>query len=384
MHYSPGLMLACSALFAASATAQQEGVKLIGRWLAPESAATATYAGSTVILSFKHSSTVSADLKVSKSKGSQDLFISVSVDGGKPLRMGLARGEHPRVLLASGLSGGPHLVAIRKEGEPAFGALQFSKPTLEVAGRWLPISDDRPIIEVIGDSDATGICALGPDSPEDAVNIWNAQWASEAVSWVGLLEAQLAAVGHPADMVDLAISGSKTASEAESYDLTAPGYSEAVFGEYSPPGRRHASLVLMWGGGNDRHGGGDVATGGGALTYAALSAFQKGVYDQLTKVFARNPDVRAVLLDYIDPTLPDWKPAYDQVLSLFSGAERERIFFLRVQVPQGRQDACEMDPNGHPNVSLHSTWAAQILSWMLSPDIFPRLGFPNGRDWGGL
>ncbi len=373
-----------SALFAAPASAQQDGVKLVGRWLPPESAPTATYAGSTVVLSFKHSSSVSADFKVSNSKGGQDVFIAVSVDGGKPVRMGLSQGEHSGVLLASGLSGGPHVVAVRKEGEPKFGALQFSKPRLDVAGRWQPVTGDRPIIEVIGDSDATGICALGPDSPEDAVSIWNSAWASEAVSWVGLLEADLAAVGHPADVVDLAISGSKTRSEAESYDYTAPGYSDAKFGEYPPPGRKHVSLVFLWGGGNDHRGGGDVASGTGAIAYANLSTFQKGVYDQLTKIFARNPDVKAVLLGYIDPTIPDWKPAYDQVASLFSDDERKRIFFLPVRVPRGKQDACEIDPKGHPNVSLHSTWAAQILTWMLSKDVFPQLGFPSGQDWGDL
>ncbi|MGO9992628.1 MAG: hypothetical protein ACLPTF_08940 [Steroidobacteraceae bacterium] len=384
MHHPLGLMLMWSALFAAPASAQQDGVKLVGRWLPPESAPTATYAGSTVVLSFKHSSSVSADFKVSNSKGGQDVFIAVSVDGGKPVRMGLSQGEHSGVLLASGLSGGPHVVAVRKEGEPKFGALQFSKPRLDVAGRWQPVTGDRPIIEVIGDSDATGICALGPDSPEDAVSIWNSAWASEAVSWVGLLEADLAAVGHPADVVDLAISGSKTRSEAESYDYTAPGYSDAKFGEYPPPGRKHVSLVFLWGGGNDHRGGGDVASGTGAIAYANLSTFQKGVYDQLTKIFARNPDVKAVLLGYIDPTIPDWKPAYDQVASLFSDDERKRIFFLPVRVPRGKQDACEIDPKGHPNVSLHSTWAAQILTWMLSKDVFPQLGFPSGQDWGDL
>ncbi len=384
MHYPLGLMLICSALSAAPASAQQDGVKLVGRWLPPDSAPTATYAGSTVELRFKHSSRVSADFKVSNSKGSQDLFIAVSVDGGKPVRMGLSRGEHPGVLLASGLSDGPHTVAVRKEGEPKFGALQFSRPTLDVAGKWQPVTGDRPIIEVIGDSDATGICALGPDSPEDPVSIWNSAWASEAASWVGLLEADLAAVGHPADVVDLAISGSKTGSEGESYDYTAPGYSDAKFGEYPPTGRKHASLVFLWGGGNDHHGGGDVARGPGAIAYANLSTFQKGVYGQLTKIFARNPDVTAVLLAYIDPTIPDWKPAYDQVASMFSADERKRIFFLPVHVPKGKQDACEIDPRGHPNASLHSTWAAQILTWMLSKDVFPQLGFPSGQDWGDL
>jgi hypothetical protein len=144
----------------------------------------------------------------------------------------------------------------------------------------------------------------------------------------------------------------------------------------------------LWGGGNDRHGGGDIASGtapgSGAVTYANLSNFQKGVYDQLTKILARNPDAKAVLLDYIDPTVPDWEPAYDQLETLFSDPDRQRILFLRVRVTKGMQDACEVDPKGHPNVSLHSAWAAQILAWMLSKDIFGQFGFPSGEDWGDL
>ncbi len=132
--------------------------------------------------------------------------------------MGLSRGSHERVVLASGLSSGAHQVVVRKEGEPVFGALRFADPKLDLGGRWRAVADDRPIVEVIGDSDATGICALGPDSPADASSIYNSQWASQSMSWVGLLEAELAGVGHPVDMVDLAISGSKTGSEAKSYE----------------------------------------------------------------------------------------------------------------------------------------------------------------------
>jgi hypothetical protein len=184
--------------------------------------------------------------------------------------------------------------------------------------------------------------------------------------------------------VNLAISGSKTASEAESYDLTAPGYSDARFAGYSPPGRAHASLVFLWGGGNDRHGGGDVArTPGGtqALKYGELSAFQQGVYDQLTKIFARNPDAKAVLLEYTDPAIPDWTPAYDQVVGMLTAPQRLRILRLRVYDPKGSQDACEADPRGHPNLYLHSAWAAQVLAWMMSDTIFPQLGFPAGHHW---
>lgn len=382
---------------APAARAQQTGVRFVGRWLPPAtgstaggptaSGPTANYAGSAVQLHFRHSSSVSADLNVFDTKGEQRLFVSVSVDGGKPVRVGLQRGNHPGVVLAAGLSDGAHLVSLRKEGEPYFGALQFKAPTLDVAGRWLPIDDDRPIIEVIGDSDATGICVLGPDSPQDPVSIRNPEWAAQSLSWPGLLEAGLAAVGHPADVVDLAISGSTTASEADTYDYTAPGFSSAKFDGYGPPGRKFASVVLLWGGGNDRHGGGDVAVvGNGRLPsrYAELSAFQRGVFDQVTKIFARNPAAKIVMLDYIDPTLPDWQTAYDQVRSLFSAEQRQRLYFLRVHVLTGKQDACEVDPRGHPNVSLHATWAAQILTWMLSPEVFGALGFPGGWHWGDL
>ncbi len=379
MTYLPRALLLCSSILAQTA-AGEEGVRLVGRWLPPDDAPTATYAGSTVLLSFKHSSTVSADFTISDSKGNQDLMISVTVDGGKPVRMGLTRGQHHGVVLASGLSDGHHIVAVRKEGEPWFGALQFSKPRLDVAGRWQPMAGDRPIVEVIGDSDATGICALGPDSPADAVSIWNSAWASESASWVGLLEAGLAAVGHPVDMVDLALSGSKTESEADSYDYTAPGYSDAKFENYPRSGRANASVVFLWGGGNDRHGGGDMAKAS-PIAYATLSKFQHGIYDQLTRIFARNPDARTVLLEYTDPAIPEWKPAYDQVVSLFSEAERKRIFFLRVYDPKGRQDACKIDPKGHPNLSLHAAWAAQILTWMMSKDVLQQLGFPSGEQW---
>jgi hypothetical protein len=383
--------LMSSALCAARAPAAPEGVRLVGRWLPPDSAPTATYAGSRIELHFKQSSKVSVNFTVSDSKGDQPLYVSVSVDGGGPRRVALSRGAHAGVVLASGLSAGPHVVDVRKEGEPYFGALQFSNPTLDVAGRWLTAAIDRPVIEVIGDSDATGICVLGPDSPAYAVSIRNSDWAAESLSWVGLLEAGLIALGHPADLVDLAISGSKTQSEADTYDLAAPGYSGAPFGDYAPPGRRHASVVFLWGGGNDRHGGGDVAraartgttgpTGGDRLEYGALSEFQKGLHDQLTKIFARNPGVKVVMLQYTDPAIPDWTPAYREVESMFSADERQRILSLRVYDPKGAQDACKADPDGHPNVSLHASWAAQILSWMMSKEVFAQLGFPPGEQW---
>jgi hypothetical protein len=364
----------------ASASTDQIGIRYVGRWLPPTNAPTATYEGSMVIFRFMHSSTLSADLSVMNSKGDQPLYISVRIDGGKPIRIALSRGEHPGVMLASGLTDQLHRVTLRKEGEPWFGALQVSNPKLAVAGRWQTIEGDRPIIEVIGDSDATGICALGPDSPADGVSIWNSSWASEASSWVGQLESGLAAVGHPADVVDLAISGSKTVGEADTYDDTAPDYSDAKFDGYWPPGRPHASLVFMWGGGNDRHAGGDVASKS-PVTYATLSRYQKGVYDLLKKIFGQNPDVHVVMLQYIDPTIPDWTPAIKQVRSLFSEDEQRRIFDLLVYDPKGTQDACEADPEGHPNLYLHSAWAAQILLWMNEGDRLQQLGFSNDEEW---
>lgn len=372
--------VAGTALLIAAPAGAQDGVNWVGRWLFSGGSEVATYAGSTVLLNFMHSSRVSADLTVLRSRGNQDLFISVAVDGGKPVRMALSRGAHPQVVLASGLSSGVHRVAVRKEGEPVFGALQFAAPKLDLAGRWQTVEDERPVVEVIGDSDATGICALGPDSPADATSIYRSAWASQSMSWVGLLGAELAGVGHPVDMVDLAISGSKAGSEAKTYDLAAPGYSDVAFDGYSQPAHRHASLVLMWGGANDRHGGGETASHS-PVTYAHLSKFQKGIYDQITKIFARNAAVKIVLLDYIDAFIPAWGPAYDQVAGLLPEEEKKRLLFLHVYDPKGKADACEIDPDGHPNYSMHQAWAAQIFAWMMSPDVFSRLDFPSGEQW---
>jgi hypothetical protein len=364
----------------AAAKAQRIGVQLVGRWLVSESGATATYAGSEVLLTFSDSRSVAADFVVSNTqRNSQDLYIAVSVDGGKRTRWGLSPGVHSGLVLANGLSSGPHVVSIRKEGEPYFGALRFGNPALGPKGKWRDIRDDRPIVEVLGDSDATGICALGPDSPAAAATLFTSAWASESASWVGLLEAGLAGAGHPVDMVDLALSGSDAKQEADAYDYTALSYSDARFVDYSPPGRRHAALVLMWGGANDRHGGGDAA--GGGVAYANLSAFQLGIYAQLKKVLARNPDVRIVLLDYIDVAIPDWRYAYAQVLSLFPEAQQRRIFQLAVHDPKGLSDACDIDPKGHPNRSMHEAWASQILAWMLSADVLQQLGFSTEPHW---
>jgi hypothetical protein len=136
----------------------------------------------------------------------------------------------------------------------------------------------------------------------------------------------------------------------------------------------------MWGGANDRHGGGETASGS-PVTYEHLSKFQKGVYDQITKIFARNPGVKIVLLDYIDTEIPGWRAAYDQVVGLLPDEQQQRMLFLRVHDSKGRADACKVDPDGHPNSSMHQSWAAQIFAWMMSPEVFGRLGFPSGEQW---
>ena len=90
----------------ASGIAAQDGVKLQGRWLISEQAAEATYAGSKVLLSFSGSSSVAADITVSNTqRNRQDLYIAVTVDGGKPVRVGLSPGAHPDLVLASGRAG---------------------------------------------------------------------------------------------------------------------------------------------------------------------------------------------------------------------------------------------------------------------------------------
>jgi hypothetical protein len=102
---------------------------------------------------------------------------------------------------------------------------------------------------------------------------------------------------------------------------------------------------------------------------------------QLTKIFARNPGVRVVLLEYIDVTMPDWTAAYAEIESLFPEDQRRRMFLLPVHDPKNLADACEVDPNGHPNVAMHTAWAAQILTWMMSDRVLPELGFPSGQQW---
>jgi Carbohydrate esterase 2 N-terminal len=351
-----------------------KGVEFIGRWASPLNAPVASWAGSGVRLHFSNSSFVAADLTVartvSKSPPDGKLYISISVDAGERRRIGLDRGFHPGFVLASGLSAGVHTVDLRDENEPYFGSLQFAHPTLAVAGRWNKIAGHRPIVEVIGDSDATGICALGPLSPAAPANLFTSAWASQTASWPALLATKSAALGHPIEIVDLAISGSTTGGEAAKYDQAAPYFSDQRFSGYS--GHRPISLALLWGGINDHNHGGDLATGV-PLSPANLSPFQSGVYDQITKIFRRSPRARIGLLDYVDPVFgaPDWKPAYMQVVSLFPESKRKQLLFLAVNDPPGSSNACDIDPKGHPSAAMHEAWATQIFSWMVAENLVP-------------
>lgn len=367
-----GILLWSSLSFPSFATTAN-GVEFIGRWAPPLNAPIATWAGSGVLLRFRNSPSVAADLTVARTVSSEPdakLYISVSIDGGDRRRIGLSYGSHPRFVLASGLSHGTHTVALRDENEPYFGSLQFANPTLDAGGTWRRISNHRPIIEIVGDSDATGICALGPLSPAVPAHLFTSAWASQSDSWPGLLETKLAALGHPVEVVDLAISGSTTGSEAAAYDLAAPQFGDSKFVAYS--GLRPVSFALLWGGVNDHNHGGDLAAGT-PVTAGKLSPFQRGVYDQITEIFARSPHAKIGLLDYIDPVaeVPDWKPAYMQVLSLFTKRQQEQIFFLAVNDPPGTSNACDVDPKGHPSQSMHESWAAQIVAWMVSQNLVP-------------
>jgi lysophospholipase L1-like esterase len=351
-----------------------EGVEFVGRWASPGDAAVATWAGSGARLRFSKSSFVAADLTVARTNGKSPpdgkLYISISIDGGDRRRIGLAPGFHPGVVLASGLSPGVHTVDLRDENEPYFGSLQFAHPTLAAGGRWNKIADHWPIVEVVGDSDATGICALGPLSPAVPANLFTAAWASQSDSWPALLATKAAALGHRVEMVDLAISGSTTAVEADKYDQAAPYFSDQQFSGYS--GRRTISLALLWGGINDHNHGGDLATGS-PISSVNLSPFQRGVYDQITKILSRNPHATIVLLEYVDPVFgtPDWKPAYMQVVRLFPDGKQKQILFLAVNDPPGSSNACDIDPKGHPSAAMHEAWAKQIFSWMVARNLVP-------------
>ena len=347
---------------------------MIGRWAAPLNAPVASWAGSGVRLRFSESAFVAADLTVASTLGKSPpngkLYISISVDEGKRRRVGLNRGFHPGFVLASGLSAGIHTVDLRDENEPYFGSLQFAHPALASGGRWNEIADHWPIVEVIGDSDATGICALGPLSPAAPANLFTSAWASQTASWPALLAAKSAAEGHPMEIVDLAISGSTTSVEAAQYDQAAPYFNHQRFPGYS--GHRTISLALLWGGINDHNHGGDLATGL-PPSPTNLSPFQRGVYEQITKIFNRSPRATIGLLDYVDPVFgaPDWKPAYMQVVSLFPEDKRKQMFFLAVNDPPGSSNACDIDPKGHPSAAMHEIWATQIFSWMVAKNLVP-------------
>jgi hypothetical protein len=168
--------------------------------------------------------------------------------------------------------------------------------------------------------------------------------------------------------VDLAISGSKTSDEAARYDEAAPYFSNQRFSAYS--GNRPISLALLWGGTNDQHHGGDLATGS-PVSATNLSPFQRGVYDQITKIFSRSPHARIGLLQYVDPVFgtPDWKPAYMQVESLFPEIKRKQMFLLAVYDPPGASNACDVDPKGHPSAAMHEAWATQIFSWLVANNL---------------
>jgi hypothetical protein len=349
----------------------QRGIEFTGRWTGPTDAPIASYGGSAVVLKFKGSTSVTADLTIGPGDPEGDpankVWIAVSVDGGVPQRRGLARGPHNGYHIIDGISLGPHTVEVRDDSEPDFGSLQFANARLEARGTWAEIQDSRSIIEVIDDSGATGLCVLGPQSPAGHVTLFTSEWESQALSWPGLLESSLAAIGRPAIVVDLALTGSDTRSEAETYDLAAPRafppFDKQKFATYSDS--RHASLILLLGGSNDRSFGGDIATGS-PVTPDNLSPFQRGVYDQIAKIVALNPKAKIGLLHYDDPIVPDWTPAYLQVLGLLSKDIRQRVYSLGVKDSPSDWTACAASPDGHPNLAMHAAFAAQITQWIIA------------------
>jgi len=349
----------------------QDGVVFTGRWGSPKDAPIATWPGSGVMLGFERSSFVTADLTVSVSTSIAEpkLYIAVSVDGDKPRRIGIASGHHPGFVLASGLSKGRHLVTVRDDNEPFIGSLQFASPKLAPGGRWRSLSKPRPIIEVIDDSDATGLCILGPLNPPRPANLGTPAWLSESASWPRLLEGKLAAAGHPAEVVNLSISGSTAGSEAMAYELATPRAGDGKFIGYS--GNRRPSLALLWGGSNDHNQGGDTA-GGSPIGVANLSPFQRGVYDQILKIWARSPDAKIVLMWYVDPNVRNWEAAYVQLKGIFDQREQKRIFLLGVRDIPDAMDACDLAPRGHPDMSQQENWADQIFEWLMTKHLVHR------------
>jgi hypothetical protein len=349
-----------------------EGIEYVGRWTGPDGAHIATYGGSAVLLKFRNSSSVRLDLTTGAPSTNVDvggkLYIRVIVDGGAPQRVGLARGAHPGYLLANGLSAGTHLVEVRYDQEPEFGALQVGHASLDQGGIWEKLRDTRPIIEVIEDSDATGVCVLGPTNPSTPQRLFTSAWSSQLLSWPALLESSLTAMGHPTTVVDLALSGSTAASEAETYDQAAPRWDQSKFTAYS--GGRHASLVLFWGGSNDKNVGGELASGI-PVTYATLSPFERGIYDQIMKVVAQNPQAGLGLLEYLDPNVPHWTSAYMQIKGLLPPDIQQRLHFLAVKDDPEHFNACDASPNGHPDLATQESWTAQILQWIGTEGLLP-------------
>ncbi|MDR3741094.1 MAG: hypothetical protein P4L40_18915 [Terracidiphilus sp.] len=361
-----------SAVAGCWAQTQFNGIEYVGRWTGQDGARVASYGGSAVQFKFRDSTSLSVDLTALEAIKDVDLnsslYIRVIVDGGAPERIGLVRGVHPGYLLAQGLSKGAHTVELRYDQEPLFGALQVGHISLDPGGTWETFSDPRPIIEIIDDSDATGIGVLGPTNPGKHVNLATSAWSSQLLSWPALLESGLSAFGHPAVVVDLALSGSTAATEADTYDQSAPILGTSKFTAYSSG--RKASLVLFWGGSNDKNTGGELASGS-PVTYANLSPFQRGIYDQIMKVTALHPDAQLGFLEYSDPNLPHWTPAYMQLKALLPPDIQQKMHFLVVKDDPANFNACDVAPNGHPNRTTHQFWTAQILQWILAEKLLP-------------
>jgi hypothetical protein len=347
------------------------GVNYDGRWGILGGYRIANYPGTRVILHFTGSSSVSADLQVPKTSPSEPyvpghVYISVSVDEGAAQRMDVPGGTNKRFPLATGLASGvAHTVVVTFEGEPFSGWLQFINPVLGAGGTWLPIEDNRPIIEVIGDSDATGTCVLGPTSPSASLGLNTPEWGSATLAWPRLLEADIKNLfNRDVDVQTIAFSGSITQGEAYAYEMNTM-FTPLVdhFTAYSY-GRR-VQLALLWGGVND--------AGGGGTPWDAsrnLSPFQLGIYTQMVEIYAHNPNATIALLSYVDPTVPSWTLAYQQLRSMFPVAQQRRIYIFPI-VDGPISNACDIDPEGHPNASMHASWAAQILRQLVDHHLIP-------------
>jgi hypothetical protein len=131
--------------------------------------------------------------------------------------------------------------------------------------------------------------------------------------------------------------------------------------------------VLFWGGSNDKGTGGELASGS-PVTVANLSVFERGIYDQILKVTALHPDAELGLLEYSDPNLPHWTPAYQQIKALLPPEIQPKMHFLAVKDDPANFNACDAAPNGHPNRSTHENWTAQILQWILAEKLLPSPG----------